>query len=394
MDKIKILVKYGELTLKKKNAQLFKNLLLNNIRTALNDYDCDVRMAFSRIYIETNKANFNFVCNRLSKVYGIHSFAPYVSCENDLELIKKTTYECVKDLNYKTFKVETKRKNKLFDLSSIEISRTVGGYVNTYSDLNVDIHNPELVINLEIRNKETLIYYDEYRGARGLPVGTSGKSILMLSGGIDSPVAGYLVNKRGVKFDAIHFASPPYTAKESVDKIHDLCDKLRVYNGDFNLYIVKFTKVQEQLLNMRKISYFMTLMRRVMYRVCDEIANNHDYKAIVNGDAIGQVASQTLESMNTIDLVVTKPVIRPLAIFDKLEVITIAKQIETYDISIRPFEDCCTVFVPDNPIIKPKLEEVLKLEEMFDIEKMVKECVDSIEVVKVTKEANKFEELF
>ncbi len=394
MDKVKILVKYGELTLKKKNAQLFKNLLLNNIRNALVDYECDVRLAFSRLYIEVNKSDLTAVCKILSKVYGIHSFAPYVSCENDLEVIKKLAYECVKDLDYQTFKVETKRKNKRFETSSLEVSRVVGGYINTYSNLNVDIHNPELTIYLEIRNNECLIYYDEYQGAKGLPVGTSGKSILMLSGGIDSPVAGYLVNKRGVKFDAIHFASPPYTAKESVDKIHDLCDTLKYYNGEFNLYVVKFTKVQEQLLNMHKISYFMTLMRRVMYRVCNEIANQYDYKAIVNGDAIGQVASQTLESMNTIDLVVDKPVIRPLAIFDKLEVITIAKNIGTYDISIRPFEDCCTVFVPDNPIIKPKLEEVLKLEAAYDIDLMVKECLANVEVIKVTKKSEKFSELF
>ncbi len=394
MDKVKILVKYGELTLKKKNAQLFKNLLLNNIRNALVDYDCDVRLAFSRLYIEVNKSNLDNVCKVLSKVYGIHSFAPYVSCENDLNVIKKCVYDAVKDLDYETFKVETKRKNKQFSTSSLEVSRVVGGYVNTYSNLNVDIHNPDLTIYLEIRNNECLVYYNEFQGAKGLPVGTSGKSILMLSGGIDSPVAGYLVNKRGVKFDAIHFASPPYTAKESVDKIYDICDKLKYYNGEFNLYIVKFTKVQEELLNLKKISYFMTLMRRVMYRVCNEIANTYDYKAIVNGDAIGQVASQTLESMSTIDLVVDKPMIRPLAIFDKLEVISIAKNIGTYDISIRPFEDCCTVFVPDNPIIKPKVEEVLKLESDYDIESMVNMCLENVEIVKISKKTEKFSELF
>ncbi len=394
MDKIKILVKYGELTLKKKNAQTFKSTLYNNIKNALSNYDCEVKLSFSRMYIDVLKSDFEQVIVILKRIYGIHSFAPYVSCENNLDTIKKTAYECVKDLKYNTFKIETKRKNKQFDVSSLEVSRVVGGYINTYSNLNVDIHNPQLSIFIEIRNHETYIYYDEYQGAKGLPVSTSGKSILMLSGGIDSPIAGYLANKRGVKFDAIHFASPPYTAKESVDKIYDLCDVLKLYNGNFDLYVVKFTRVQEQLLSMKKISYFMTIMRRVMYRVCDKIATKYNYNAIINGDAIGQVASQTLESMETIDKVVNIPMIRPLAIFDKLEVIDIAKKIGTYDISIRPFEDCCTVFVPKSPAIKPKMHEVLRIEELFDIERMVDECLNDIEIVKITQNSNKFAELF
>ncbi len=393
MDKMNILIKYGELTLKKKNTQNFKNMLLRNVRSALSEVNCEVSLAYSRMYVEFESEDFLQVQEILSSVYGIHSFAPYVACENDIDVIKKTAYECVKDLEYETFKVETKRKNKRFELSSIEISRTVGGYINYYSNLSVDIHSPDVTVFLEVRNKETLIYYDEYKGLGGLPVGSSGKSLLMLSGGIDSPVAGHLINKRGVRYDAIHFTSPPYTAKESVDKIHDLCEKLQVYNGDFNLYIVSFTKVQEELLQMRQISYFMTIMRRVMYLIANKIALDNDYKAIINGDAIGQVASQTLESMAAIDSVVDLPVIRPLAVFDKLEVIKIAKKIATYDISIRPFEDCCTVFVPDNPVIKPKMTEVAKIENHFNFEEMIEKCIESIEVVKVTTENKEFSTL-
>lgn len=393
MDKINILIKYGELTLKGKNVKEFKNALFQNIKNALSEFDCEVKLAYSRIYVEAYMRDFEAVKSKLLKVYGIHSFAPYVACENDLDVIKSTTLEYVCGLSHKTFKVDTKRKNKNFELSSVEVSRQVGGFIRKFSNMEVDIHNPDLLIKIEIRNSECLIYFDEYTALGGLPVGISGKSLLLLSGGIDSPIAGFLINKRGLKFDALHFASPPYTSKESVDKVHDLCSKLVEYNGNFNLYLVKFTKVQEELLNLKRDSYFITIMRRIMYRIADILCETKGYNTIVNGDSIGQVASQTLDSMKTVDIVVNHPIIRPLAIFDKSEIIEISKKIDTYDISIRAFEDCCTVFVPKSPVIKPKVDICEKLESVINLEELIAECVESIEVVRVSNSKKDFEDL-
>ncbi|MFV0424040.1 MAG: tRNA uracil 4-sulfurtransferase ThiI [Bacilli bacterium] len=393
MDKISILIKYGELTLKGKNVADFKNLLYKNIKNALKDYNCDVTLAYSRIYVEIDKKDFEEVSNKLLKIYGIHSFAPYVACENDLEVIKEKTLEYVSSLEYATFKVETKRKNKKFETTSTEVSRQVGGYVRAHSDMEVDVHNPSLKINIEIRNSECLIYFDEYQALGGLPVGISGKALLLLSGGIDSPIAGYMINKRGLKFDALHFTSPPYTSKESVDKVFDLCDKLALYNGEFNLFLVKFTKVQEQLLELSKNSYFITIMRRIMYRIADMLCEDKNYNAIINGDSIGQVASQTLYSMKTVDMIVESPIIRPLAVFDKSEIVKIAKEIETYDISIRAFEDCCTVFVPKSPIIKPKSYVCESLEKEINLKELIYDCLENIEVIKITTSSKKFESL-
>ncbi len=393
MDKINILIKYGELTLKGNNVKQFKDVLFNNIKSALSGLDCEVKLSFSRMYVKANVVDFEEVKSRLLKVYGIHSFAPYTACENEMEAIKTTTLSYVKELEYNTFKVETKRKNKNFEITSVELSRQVGGYIRKYTQMEVDVHNPELKINIEVRNKECLIYFDEYYALGGLPVGISGKSLLLLSGGIDSPIAGFMANKRGIKFDAIHFTSPPYTSKESIDKVYDLCDKLVYYNGEFNLFLVKFTKVQEQLLDLSRNSYFITIMRRIMYRIASELCEKKNYSTIINGDSIGQVASQTLSSMITVDRVVDFPIIRPLAVFDKLEIINIAKKIETYDISIRAFEDCCTVFVPKSPIINPKLDICEKLEREIDLDELISECIDSIEVVKVTTQKQQFNEL-
>ncbi len=392
MDSIDILIKYGELTLKGENVASFKQALAKNISAALVNYQFKIRVSFSRIYLTINKSDYKVVCDILKNIYGIHSFAAYISCENDIEIIKKVAFESVKDLEYKTFKVETKRKNKKFLINSLEVSRVVGGYINHHSKMNVDVFSPELLVRIEIRNKETLIYYDEVFGSGGLPVGTSGNGLLMLSGGIDSPVAGFLINKRGVKFDAIHFTSPPYTAKESVDKVMDLCNVLKDYNGEFNLYLVKFTKVQESLLQLKKNSYFITIMRRIMYRIASIIANDYNYKIIINGDCIGQVASQTLDSMNVVDNVASFPVIRPLAVYDKLEVIRIAKSIKTYDISIRNFEDCCTVFVPKSPVTKPRIQQCERLEYQLELDELIEECVNNIEIVKINSK-NEFQTL-
>ncbi len=392
MDKIKILIKYGELTLKKKNLAVFKNKLLDNIISALNSFDVSVKGSYSRIYVECMSNNYEEVIHVLKRIYGIHSFAVYESCENNIDQIKNLAFELIQKKRPTTFKVETKRKNKAFKIQSTEVSRTVGGYINQNSEFEVDVHNPEITVKIEIRNDKCLIYTDSVIGAGGLPVGMGGKGLLMLSGGIDSPVAGYMINKRGVCFDAIHFTSPPYTQQQSIQKVFDLCKNLKIYNGDFTLYLVQFTKIQEEFLKMRKNSYFMPVMRRMMYRIADEISRIHNYRLIINGDSIGQVASQTVESMNVVDRVCNVTVMRPLGIFDKIDVVSIAKDIGTYDISIRQFEDCCTVFVPENPVIKPRQEIIDKIENDFDIEKMLVDALENMEIIKVSSIENEFKD--
>ncbi len=392
MDKVKVLIKYGELTLKKRNLDEFKTMLLNNIQGALANFNVEVVKTHSRIYVDFDKANYEEVMKILKGIYGIHSFAVYKSCENDVDVIKELALEMINECKKGSFKVETKRSNKKFEIKSLEVSRMVGGYINQNSDYDVEVHNPDIMLRIEIRNDKTFIYTNLIQGAGGLPVGVGGKGLLMLSGGIDSPVAGYLINKRGVKFDAIHFTSPPYTQKQSLQKVYDLCDKLKIYNGEFKLYVVKFTAVQEELLTMKRESYFMPIMRRMMYRVANEICASKNYKLIINGDSIGQVASQTIESMNVVDDVCKVSVMRPLGIFDKVEVINIAKKIDTYDISIRQFEDCCTIFVPKSPIIRPKAEVIDKVEKHFDIDKMLSDTMNNIEVIDIKVINDKFDE--
>lgn len=393
MDKMNILIKYGELTLKGKNVNVFKNKLCDNIKVALEEFDYTIKQAYSRLYIEINNTDFEKIKFKLLTVYGIHSFAPFISCNNEMSVIKETALDYGSFDDYDTFKVETKRKNKRFEPNSIEISKEVGGYIKKYSKMNVDVHNPDLKIKVEIRNNECLIYFDEYKGLGGLPVGISGKSLLLLSGGIDSPIAGYLINKRGIKFDAIHFTSPPYTAQESVDKVINLCNKLVLYNGEFKLYLVKFTKVQESLLSISNDSYYITIMRRIMYRISDMLCKEHNYQAIINGDSIGQVASQTLESMKVVDSLISYPIIRPLAIFDKSDIIKISKNIGTYDISILDFKDCCTTFIPKSPIIKPKIGLCEKLEKEIKLENLIIDCIENIEVLSITTSNKKFSKL-
>ena len=354
MEKV-ILIKYGELSTKKDNINFFLKKLKENILFVLDDLSVDIDYDLGRMFIHT-KDNFDMVADRLKKVFGIHEInIGYIIESIDLEIIKDEVLNLLKEKEFKTFKVESKRSNKKLNTTSLLLSKNLGAYIlKNIKGLKVDVKNPEVLLNVEYRIHNTLVYFDKIKGLGGYPVGTLGKGLLMLSGGIDSPVAGYLAMKRGVKIEAIYFESPPHTSVEAKNKVISLTKKLAQYNCNINLHIINFTEIQEAIYKNIPHDYLITIMRRMMYRISAIIANKRNAKILINGESIGQVASQTLTSMSAINEVVSIPVIRPLACFDKLDIIKIAKGINTYETSILPFEDCCTIFVPKHPVIKRK----------------------------------------
>ncbi|MGL6249220.1 MAG: tRNA uracil 4-sulfurtransferase ThiI, partial [Culicoidibacterales bacterium] len=336
---------------------------------------------------------------RLKTVFGIHSFSLAVKCESELEAIKQTALEVAKmDQTPRTFKVDTKRSDKMFPLKSMEISRAVAGYILSNTDyFTVDVRRPAYMVQVEVRSDASYLMGRTEKGAGGYPVGVAGKGLLMLSGGIDSPVAGYLTMKRGVKLEMIHFASPPYTSEQAQQKVIDLTQKLASYAQPIKVHTVPFTHLQTTINQHVKTSLNMTVMRRMMYRVAEGVAKKNNCLILTNGESIGQVASQTLHSMNVINAAISIPVIRPVATMDKLEIIDVAKKIDTYDISIRPFEDCCTIFTPKSPATRPTLADVEAEEARFEWEPLVQKCIDETVTVMVRYdqiETDEFAELF
>ena len=332
---------------------------------------------------------------RNKRVFGIIEFEiGYSFNDKEFDIIKDNVLSLVKDLSFKTFKVETKRSDKNYPLDSMQISRELGAHIlRNVNDISVDVNNPELLINVEVRHNEVLVYYEKIKGLGGYPVGTLGKGLLMLSGGIDSPVAGYLAIKRGVKLEAIYFESPPHTSEDAKDKVLKLAKKLALYNLDIKVHIINFTEIQETIYKTAPHEYLITLMRRMMYRISEKIAYKNNIKALINGESIGQVASQTLTSMQAINEVIKLPVIRPVACFDKNEIISIAKDIDTYETSILPFEDCCTIFVPKHPVINPEPNLCEEYETLADYKSLIDKCVNEHEVVKITsKEETKYQD--
>ena len=393
MDKV-ILIKYGELSTKKGNRNFFINTLSNNVSNKLKKYDVSIIKDRAHMYIEFKDEDFSNIKKEIDKVFGIHKYNVANIVDNDIESIKDVVLEMVKNDNPKTFKIETKRSNKSFPLHSYEVNNTLGGHVlkNT-NDIKVDVHNPELLIKVEIRDNNTYIYSKEYDGAGGYPLGTQKMGMLMLSGGIDSPVAGYLAMKRGVQLDCVYFEAIPHTSIEARNKVIDLTRKLAEYGNSINLHIVNFTKIQEEIYRNCKDEYCITIMRRMMYRIMDRLCKKYKGYVIVNGESIGQVASQTLTSMNVINSVTNIPVIRPVACLDKLEIIDIAKRIDTFDISILPYEDCCTVFVPKHPVINPRIDTAIYEEEKFDYEFLIDQAVDSLNTIKVESTDTSYSDL-
>lgn len=395
MEKV-ILIKYGELSTKKDNINFFLKKLKENILFALNDLDGEITYDLGRMFIHTQN-NFEEVIKRVKNIFGIHEInIGYIIESTDFDEIKEEILKLLKEHNFNTFKVESKRANKKLNTTSVELSKNLGAYIlKNIEGLKVDVNNPEILVNVEYRLKNTLVYFDKIRGLGGYPVGTLGKGLLMLSGGIDSPVAGFLTIKRGVKIEAIYFESPPHTSMEAKNKVISLAKKLAIYNNDIILHIVNFTEIQEAIYKNIPHDYLITIMRRMMYRISAIVASKRNAKILVNGESIGQVASQTLTSMNAINEVVSIPVIRPLACFDKLDIIEIAKMIDTYETSILPYEDCCTIFVPKHPVINPSKEKCHEYEELIPYKDLIFKAVKDHEIIKITskEEESEFKDL-
>ena len=390
-----IMIKYGELTTKKGNRKFFINTLYSNIKNKLKGLNVHIHKDISRMYIEFSDSELDEVLGRINNIFGIHEYVVAYKVDTDLEGIKENVLNVMKNIKFSTFKVETKRSDKSFPVPSLDFSRQLGGLILKNIDgVKVDVHNPEILLNVEIREYFTYIYTDYHVGLGGYPNGTLGNGILMLSGGIDSPVAGYLTLKRGVKLDCIYFEAIPHTSIEARNKVISLAKKLAKYTSEIKLHVVPFTEIQEAIYREAEEDYCITIMRRMMYRITEEVAKRNKCMVITNGESIGQVASQTLTSMSVINEVTNMPVIRPVACLDKLEIIDIAKKIDTYDISILPFEDCCTVFVPKHPVINPKLNLCYEYENRFDYKTMIDEAVNNINTIIITDEKDKsFEDI-
>ncbi len=374
-----ILIKYGELSTKKANRNFFIQTLYRNISDSLRNYEVKIHKDRARMYIEFLEKDLDSIKKVIDRTFGIHSYHIAYIVATDDSVIQSTLLECIKKENFSTFKIETKRSDKSFSIHSQDYNRVLGGLLlKNIPNIRVDVHNPDLWIKVEIRETESFIYYQSYSGCGGYPVGTQPKGLLMLSGGIDSPVAGYLALKRGMSLDAVYFEAMPHTSIEARNKVLQLSKKLASYCSLITLHVVNFTPIQEEIYKNCREDYVITIMRRMMYRIMEKLVDVYQGAVIVNGESIGQVASQTLTSMRVINQVTSIPVIRPLACFDKLEIMDIARKIDTYDISIIPYEDCCTVFVPKHPVINPRLDVVVAEEEKFDYQKYINEAVQSV----------------
>lgn len=391
-----ILIKYGELTTKKGNRKFFINTLYNNIKSKLNGLDVVIKRDLSRMYIEFQDSDLDTILSKVNEVFGIHTYQVAYKVNSDVDTISSSCLEIMKNKKFNTFKVDTKRSDKDFPIQSTEFSSKIGGVIlKNISNIKVDVHNPDITLNIEILKDYTYIYTDKLFGLGGYPVGCQPRGLLMLSGGIDSPVAGYLALKRGIKVDCVYFEAIPHTSLEARNKVIELTKKLSKYRDQIKLHIVPFTEIQEEIYRRCDSDYVITIMRRMMYRIMDRLCYEKKAMCIINGESVGQVASQTLDSMNVINNVTNRVVIRPVACLDKLEIMDIAKKIDTYDISILPFEDCCTVFVPKHPVIAPKLANTLKQEEGFDFEPMIIKAIDNIITLNISEnDKDKNEDLF
>lgn len=390
MQYSEIMIRYGELSTKGKNKRDFIRKLRSHVQSTISVFpNANVKSNHDRMYIELNGEDYEEVKEKLVNIFGIQSFSPVLQVEKDIDAISQAVVQMVKELysSGKTFKIGTRRADKDFPLDTMEINREVGAAViEALPEIEAQMKNPDIMVNVEIRKYGAFLYTHKVKGAAGFPVGTGGRAMLMLSGGIDSPVAGYLTLKKGVELEAVHFYSPPYTSPQALNKAKDLNAKLAKYAGPIYFISVPFTEIQEEIKNKIPDSYSMTLNRRFMMRITDQLREERKALAIVTGESIGQVASQTLESMVAINDVTSTPVLRPLVSMDKTDIIDLSKKIDSYDLSIQPYEDCCTVFAPQRPATKPDLDEVLRLEKKLDVDALVQRAVDGIEIEKIKVE--------
>lgn len=379
-----ILVKVGEIVLKGLNRRNFEIQLVRNIKKKIEHLGkFTISISQSTIYIKLiQNADIDIVMEELSKVFGIANFSKAAVCEKDLKDIQEKVCKYLEDelSVIKTFKVETKRADKKFALKSPEVSREVGAYIlEKFPNLTVDVNNPDLVVNVEIRDNNAFVRGNSIEGAGGIPVGMGIKAVSLISGGIDSPVASYMMSKRGLQLVAVHFASPPYTSPRAKEKVERLLKKVAQYSGSIEMITVPFTKIQEEIKEKCKEDYFTIIMRRFMMKISELIAKKRGCLALITGESLGQVASQTLEAISCTNAIVEMPVFRPLIGMDKEEIISIARKIDTFKTSIEPYEDCCTIFTPKHPKTKPTLDEVLKEESKLDFENLVNFAVDNAE---------------
>ena len=393
MQYSEIMIRYGELSTKGKNRMRFINKLRNNISDILSIYpQVKVTADRDRAHAYLNGADYTAVAESLKQVFGIQTFSPAYKVEKSVVTLKAAVQEIMQDI-YKegmTFKISSRRSDHSFELDSRELNQALGGAVfDVIPTIQAQMKNPDITLQVEIREEAAYLSYETIRGAGGLPVGTSGKGMLMLSGGIDSPVAGYLALKRGVDIEAVHFASPPYTSPGALKKAQDLTRKLTKFGGNIQFIEVPFTEIQEEIKAIAPEAYLMTLTRRFMMRITDRIREARKGLIIINGESLGQVASQTLESMQAINAVTNTPIIRPVVTMDKLEIIDIAQEIDTFEISIQPFEDCCTIFAPDRPKTNPKIKNVEQYEARMDVEGLVERAVAGIMITEITPQAEK-----
>jgi len=389
----RILVRYGDLTLKGKNKRKFVKHAVALIKEKVNNLFVSYEKNHDRLYIKLNGEDHQAIIEGLNKVSGLLGYSLVTKTEKDIDIIAEKSLELVKEKGTfpRSFKVETKRADKTYPLESLEISKQVAGYVLKNTDhLSVDVRNPQMLLNIEVRNDGAYIFLDRIPGMGGFPVGIAGKGLLMISGGIDSPVAGFLSMKQGVEIEVIHFESTPLTSIESAQKVVDLTKKLAVFapRNTIKLHMVPFKALHEALIKNIPESYNITIMRRMMYRIASQFAMRDHTPVLINGESVGQVASQTLESMHVVNHVTTLPILRPLVTTDKHDIITLAKKIGTYDISIKPFEDCCTVYVPKAPVTNPRVMYAERYERLFDYKTLIKEALDNIKTLDIHKDTD------
>lgn len=386
--KTRILIRYGELSTKGRNKKMFTQKLASNIKKALVDFpQVKVIPDYDFMYLDLHEAPEEAVIEKVKPIFGIQSISPVYIIEKDMEVAKKVVLDLLsqENLEGKTFKIMTKRSDHTFEMDTNQINLFLGDAVlEAFPDIKVQLKQPDITVRIDVRREHLMVSLKTILGAGGLPVGTSGRVMLMLSGGIDSPVAGYLAMKRGMEIQCVHFASPPYTSPQALEKTKLLAAKIARFGGSIQFLTVPFSRIQEEIKKSVPEAYLMTIMRRFMLRITDELRKNAKALAIANGESVGQVASQTLESMVAINDVTNTPIIRPVATMDKLDIIKVAEEIDTFELSIQPFEDCCTVFAPPSPKTKPKLEKARQYEARLDVEGLIKEAVEGTVIEEIT----------
>lgn len=377
-----IMIKYAsEIFLKGLNKGKFEKKLRDNIKVSLRGLEYKFVEDSGRWFIEAS--DIDSVVERLQKVFGISEICVVVNIKTDYEEMKQQALLEVKESGAKTFKIETNRANKNFPKNSMEISREIGAYVlKNLEGISVDIHNPECCVNIDVRN-ESYVYSKAIKGLNGMPYGTNGRTLLMLSGGIDSPVAGYMMARRGVEVECVYFHSPPYTSERAKDKVKKLAEILTEYTGRTTLYVVPFTDIQMSIIEKCREDELTIIMRRFMMSIACKIARENEIHSVATGESIGQVASQTMQGLVVSDDCADRPAFRPLIAMDKIDIMEISRKIGTYDTSILPYEDCCTIFVPKHPKTKPVLEQIRKSESVLDKEKLIQDAVDKMEIIRL-----------